>query len=276
MPNFSGMMRKLTASDIPAALELSTEAGWNQTMADWGTLIDLAPEGCLAIEVDGELAATTTLLPYGQRLAWIGMVLTRIRYRGRGFARRLMTEALALADQMQIETVKLDATDQGQPMYEKFGFRWEEGVERWWRAGNTEVTGAVANELKESDEGWRELDLQAFGANRTELLSKLACKDPPLWLGNSYLFRRAGRLTSYLGPCVCESSEAARTLMEIALQRGGASGWSWDLLPRNEAALALARSLEFAPTRHLARMFRGKELRPKETAIYAIAGFELG
>jgi GNAT superfamily N-acetyltransferase len=276
MPNFSGMMRKLTASDIPAALELSTEAGWNQTIADWGTLIDLAPEGCLAIEVDGELAATTTLICYGQHLAWIGMVLTRIRYRGRGFARKLMTEALALADRMQIKTVKLDATDQGQPMYEKFGFRCEEGVERWWRAGNTEVAGAVVNERKESHEGWRELDLQAFGANRTELLSKLACKNPPLWLGNSYLFSRAGRLTSYLGPCVCESSEAARTLMEEALQRGAAGGWSWDLLPRNEATLALARSLEFTPKRHLTRMVRGKELRPKQAAIYAIAGFELG
>ena len=276
MPNFSGMMRKLTASDIPAALELSSEAGWNQTMADWGTLIDLAPEGCLAIEVDGELVATTTLLSYGKRLAWIGMVLTRIRYRGRGFARRLMTEALALADRMQIETLKLDATDQGQPMYEKFGFRCEEGVERWWRPGNTEVPGALVNELKASHEGWRELDLQAFGANRTELLSNLACKNPPLWLGNSYLFRRAGRLTSYLGPCVCESSEAARTLMERALQRGGAGGWFWDLLPRNEAALALARSLEFTPKRHLTRMVRGKELRPKKAAIYAIAGFELG
>lgn len=276
MPNFSGMIRKLTASEIPAALELSTEAGWNQTIADWGTLIDLAPEGCLAIEVDGELAATTTLLSYGQRLAWIGMVLTRIRYRGRGFARRLMTEALALADRMQIKTVKLDATDQGQPMYEKFGFRCEEGVERWWRAGHKEFAGAGANQLKESHEGWRELDLQAFGADRTELLSKLAWKNPPLWLGNSYLFSRAGRLTSYLGPCVCESSEAARTLMEKALQRGAAGGWSWDLLPRNEAALALARSLGFTPKRHLTRMVRGKELRPKEAAIYAIAGFELG
>jgi len=276
VPNFSGMMRKLTARDIPAALELSTEAGWNQTIADWGTLIDLAPEGCLAIEVDGELAATTTLLSYGQRLAWIGMVLTRIRYRGRGFARTLMKEALGLADQMRIETLKLDATDQGQPLYETFGFRCEEAVERWWRAGHIEVAGAGVNELKESHEGWRKLDLLAFGADRTELLSELACKNPPLRLGNSYLFSRAGRLTSYLGPCVCESSEAARTLVEAALQRGAAGGWSWDLLPRNAAAVALARSLEFTPKRHLMRMVRGKELRPKKAAIYAIAGFELG
>ena len=74
------ILRRLVASDIPAAAELSEQAGWNQTPDDWRMLIDLAPEGCLAIEVGGELAATTTLLGYGRRLAWIGMVLTKTSY----------------------------------------------------------------------------------------------------------------------------------------------------------------------------------------------------
>jgi hypothetical protein len=51
---------------------------------------------------------------------------------------------------------------------------------------------------------------------------------------------------------------------------------SWDLFPRNQDAVALARDLGFSPQRHLVRMARGKELREKENAIYAIAGFELG
>ncbi len=78
-------------------------------------LIELAPESCLAIEIDGELAATTTLLCYESRLAWVGMVLTKIKFRGKGLARRLMSEALKLADQNKIETVKLDATGPGPP-----------------------------------------------------------------------------------------------------------------------------------------------------------------
>ena len=131
--------RKLRASDIPAAMQLSAEAGWNQTAQDWRLLIELSPEGCLGIEVDGDLATTTTLLCYGKQLAWIGMVLTRGAYRGRGFARRLLTDALALADEMSIETMKLDATDQGQPLYEKLGFRCEQPVERWVRPASAET-----------------------------------------------------------------------------------------------------------------------------------------
>jgi hypothetical protein len=67
-------LRRLRAEDIPDAAQLSAQAGWNQTEEDWRTLLELSPEGCLAIEVDGRLAATTTLFCYGRGLAWIGMV----------------------------------------------------------------------------------------------------------------------------------------------------------------------------------------------------------
>ena len=54
------------------------------------------------------------------------------------------------------------------------------------------------------------------------------------------------------------------------------SSWYWDLFPRNQHAATIARDLGFTPQRHLLRMARGKELREKRDAIYAIAGFELG
>jgi GNAT superfamily N-acetyltransferase len=267
-------LRLLNANDIPAAAQLSAKAGWNQTDEDWRALMDLAPEGCLVMEVDGELAATTTLLCYGRRLAWIGMVLTKLQYRGRGLARRLLTEALILADQKGIETVKLDATDQGKPIYEKLGFRSEQAVERWTRPG---LAGAVAPAAPAPRaEEWREADSLAFGADRSQLLERLARGKPPFSQAHSYLFTRPGRQTTYLGPCVCEDSVTARTLMECALQTPSPSGWFWDLLPKNAGAVAIASDLGFAPSRRLLRMVRGNELRGKEEAIYAIAGLELG
>src|SRR5437667_4527396 len=102
-----GQIRRLGVADVTSALVLSMQAGWNQTEDDWRMLIDLVPEGCLGMEVDGELAATTTLVCYGQRLAWVGMVLTKIEFQGHGLARRLLSEVLKLADRMKIETVKL-------------------------------------------------------------------------------------------------------------------------------------------------------------------------
>lgn len=267
-------LRLMNGSDISAAAQLSAEAGWNQTDEDWRMLIDLAPEGCLAMEFDGELAATTTLFCYGRRLAWIGMVLTKLHYRGRGLARSLLTEALAQADRKGIETVKLDATDQGKPLYEKLGFRSEQAVERWSRSGPAHVPLAGPYTLR--SEEWRDSDAQAFGADRSQLLQTLALRNPPFSVARSYLFTRPGRLTAYLGPCVCDGPRSARTLLERALQNASSFGWSWDLLPKNASAVAIAQDLGFTPKRHLLRMVRGKDLRGNEEAIYAIAGFELG
>src|SRR2546426_10223167 len=71
-------------------MELSTQAGWNQTPEDWRTLIQLDSKGCFGVEVNGRLVATTTLLCYGRLLAWVGMVLTRVEWRGRGFLRGVL------------------------------------------------------------------------------------------------------------------------------------------------------------------------------------------
>jgi GNAT superfamily N-acetyltransferase len=269
--------RKLVASDIPAAAGLSEQAGWNQTEEDWRMLMDLSPEGCLAIEVHGELAATTTLLCYGRRLAWIGMVLTKVSYRGQGFARRLLTQALRLADEMQVETVKLDATDQGLRLYEQMGFRFEQAVERWCRPGSGDAADTVLPEDVASDREWQAADRVAFGADRGELLNRLAHRArQSLFASGSYVLTRPGRYTRYLGPCVCDEAKRARDMVRRISQGSGSQEWSWDLFPANKNAVAIARGLAFSPTRHLQRMVRGKDLRSKEDSIYAIAGFELG
>jgi RimJ/RimL family protein N-acetyltransferase len=238
--------------------------------------MELAPETCLGIEVNGELASTATLLCYGRRLAWIGMVLTRTVFRGQGYARRLLMQTLTLADQMQIESVKLDATDQGQPLYEKLGFRPEQPVERWARTGVSLLPPSDADPGHETAGHWHAADRLAFGLDRSRLLDSLARRNAPLASGSSYLLGRPGRLTHYLGPCVAESPAVARALMARALSIPSPGGFSWDVLPENNAAATLAHELGFVPKRRLLRMVRGKDLRGQERSIFAIAGFELG
>ena len=265
-------LRRLCATDIPAAAQLSAEAGWNQTEKDWRTLLELSPEGCLAIEVDGNLAATTTLLCYERRLAWIGMVLTTAQYQRRGFARKLLSQTLENADRMGIATIKLDATDQGQPLYESLGFRGEQPIERWSRPG---ANNDPCVNRASAEEPWRHLDSTVFGTDRSQLLQRLARLNPATSISQAYLFTRPGRLTAYLGPCVSDDPTSARHLIQECLQSTKCA-WSWDLFPRNEDAIALARDLGFSPTRRLMRMARGENLCEKQKAIYAIAGLELG
>jgi GNAT superfamily N-acetyltransferase len=264
--------RLLQAEDVPGAFLLSAEAGWNQTEDDWRTLLGLAPNTCWAVEIEKRLAATTTLLCYGKRLGWIGMVLTRNQCRRRGIAKRLLAKVLSQADEMGIETLKLDATEQGRPLYEQFGFQCEQEIERWQRPGEGAQLLPI---VPHANDVWRSFDSVAFGADRSQLLEKLNQRLPQFSQAQSYLFARQGRVTAHLGPCVSEDPITARSLFSTTLQ-GTSCGWSWDLLPANREAAAIAQDLGFAPQRQLLRMARGKELRGQESAIYAIAGFELG
>ena len=55
-------------------------------------------EGCLAIEVEGVLAAPRHCCAMEDGWHGSAWLLTKMPYRGRGFARRLLNEALTLAD----------------------------------------------------------------------------------------------------------------------------------------------------------------------------------
>lgn len=269
-------VRVLQAGDAVSAYKLSLEAGWNQTVQDWSMLIELSPDGCLGIDVDGDLVSTGTLFCYGRRLAWVGMVLTKIAFRGRGFARRILTELLRLADRKAIETVKLDATDQGQPLYEKLGFRVEQAVERWIRPGEKGVRLTSNDAGQELQRSWHNLDTTAFGTDRTFLLERLALRRPPIVDQNSFGLSRMGRENNFLGPCVANSSGIARGLIHSTLLAAQQGGWLWDLFLENKNATALATDLGFTPQRHLMRMVRGNDLRGNEASVFALAGFELG
>jgi hypothetical protein len=202
----------------------------------------------------------------------VGMVLTRNQYRRRGLARRLLAKVLLQADEMGIETLKLDATEQGRPLYEQFGFQCEQEIERWQRPGES---AQLLPMVPHANDVWHSFDSVAFGADRSKLLKKLGQRHLPVSQAQSYLFVRQGRVTAHLGPCVSEDPITVRSLLRTSLQ-GTSCGWSWDLLPGNREAVAIACDLGFAPQRQLLRMARGKDLRGQDSAIYAVAGFELG
>jgi GNAT superfamily N-acetyltransferase len=269
------VVRLLTSNDVSHAMQLSTLAGWNQTAQDWLLLLELASESCFCLEVDGLVVATATLLNYGSRLGWIGMVLTHPSYRHRGFARKLLTHALAHADACGIRTVKLDATDQGQRLYESLGFRVEQPVERWVCAGELGRETCAVSQSSSISQCF-EFDAVAFGADRSRLLNKLADRGACFVEAGAYLLTRPGRLPSYVGPCVSMNQETARAFLQRALATAVVGPWVWDLLPRNRHAVSLAAELGFSPQRQLMRMVRGDALAGDDQRVYAIAGFEFG
>jgi len=265
-------IRQFTEQDIRAVAVLSATAGWNHTAADWQLLLYLHEEGCLLLEYAGRIVATTTLICYGDRLAWLGMVLTHPEYRRLGFARRLVESALKIAEAKGIQSVKLDATDLGRPLYESLGFRHEQLIERWSRteASSNKLEPAASPGSPDS-----ELDRQAFGADRSQALRLLAAGALTFTADHGFAVLRNGLRAAYIGPCVARSPEAAELVIESCLAACSRDCY-WDLLPSNHQAVKIAGTLSFKAERRLVRMVKGADFRGNESMIYAGAGFELG
>ncbi len=236
-------------------------------------LMKLDPEGCLGLECDGRLAATTTVICYGDKLAWIGMVLTHPHYRRRGFARRLMERGVQLAEARRIATVKLDATEQGRTLYESLGFQAEQEIQRW--SGTPELGRRSGVTRLASLDELAELDRAAFGADRSQLLKLLSNSVEPVGSRDAFMLWRPGTRANYAGPCVARSRAAARDLFHATLKTHNQL-WFWDLLPANLEAVALAAELGFRVERRLIRMARGEKMRNDDSLVYGIAGLELG
>lgn len=124
-------VRRMTCEDIAAGMGLVRAAGWNQTEADWKRFLEIGPAGCFVAEAEGEVCGTAATIVYGNQLAWIGMVLVSPSQRGRGIGTELLKLALGYLDSQGPLTIKLDATPQGRPIYERLGFEPECEIERW-------------------------------------------------------------------------------------------------------------------------------------------------
>lgn len=251
-------IRPFGTNDIPMAIELSDAAGWNQLAMDWRRIIDVEPDGCLGAWIDARLVGTTTFVTYGDRLAWIGMVLVHPEHRRQGIGRRLFQEIMSELDCRGTADVGLDATDAGRPLYLDEGFVDIGPIVRW--RGVLQRSSAANGSIRVAREGdvgaIVAFDRDITGIDRRALLEHLLAEEAVSCLVSddfdAYAFVRPGRLAWQIGPLVAPDRALADALISTAA----------DLLNGREVvvdspwtdAAALLEPWGMAPRRRLTRM----------------------
>jgi predicted N-acetyltransferase YhbS len=255
-------LRTMTLEDIPGAIRLKDAAGWNQTAADWVRFISASPEGCFVMEYHGNVIGTSATIAYDGRFSWIGMLIVDEQFRGQGIGTALLARAIHFLDSQKIPTIKLDATPQGKPLYEKLGFISEYGIERWMLSRTAKEK--AAENLSVSIEDVLQIDRKIFGANRSGLLRSLAQEAPHLTLVDQqegeitgYSFGRLGSSADHMGPWVARNEDAAERLLNSFLLRSLRELIFIDCLRLNPWAVPLVKVRGFELSRPLTRMFRG-------------------
>lgn len=277
----------LTRADVPDAMTLSTQAGWNQLPADWHRLLTLAPDGCIAGRVDGNLVATGTLITYGTVVGWIGMILVDPDHRRQGYGMTVFDRVLELAEEQGV-IPGLDATDAGRKVYRQRDFLDVSPIERWGgtlsipdeRDGQPDTAVVEVGPDDQSEiETLCALDRRATSTDRSALLRHLIGEDGTTALlvsgGRGYAIVRPGRKHEHIGPLVADDETDAAALVVAACNHIDGSVLV-DVLDVEFAESVLAPS-GLKPQRHLTRM-AASELSPLLVGdgVRLAAGFELG
>jgi GNAT superfamily N-acetyltransferase len=279
--------RPLGLADIPAAVELSSEPGWNQVPEDWRLMIETGDSFGM-FDRAGKLVASGLTVPYGGRFGWISMILVTEAYRRRGLATMLMRSCMdALLSKAM--TPALDATPEGRRVYLPLGFQDVYGITRLFahspgRLDAPAPGGMSLRRIEASDiEGVVGYDAARCGADRGHIIRHLCARLP----GSAFLalrgerivgyaLARDGRICSQVGPVVAED-EAVATALTAASLASLSGPICADMVDSHTPLLEGLAAAGFVPQFPFIRMIHERSEPFDDPAhIFAIAGPELG
>jgi len=265
-------VRRMTAADLDACMALKTLQGWNQLREDWDMLLGFCPQACFVACSGERLVGTLTAIDYAGRFSWIGMVMVHPEMRRRGIGRSLLTAAIeALAS---CETIKLDATPAGRPLYAQLGFVDEYELGRLtasqprWNAVPPEAVAAEPLRPADLPEVMA-LDLPVFGVERRQVVQAWYERTPQA----ACVVRRDGRIAGYamgrpgancalIGPVIATHEADACALTAAVGRCFPGQPLGLDMVARHGTFRAWLESCGFAFQRPFTRMYRGPNRYP--------------
>lgn len=167
-------LERLKRNDIPDLIALSQSVGWDYDREE----LEMTFSSGIIFghkNKDGQVISSAAVIPYGQILASIGLVIVHREYRGAGLGKSV-TKACINAVSSQVPLM-LIATQEGQPMYESLGFKKVSSVHKFMcdqfistydtlRENLYEIKPYSSNDFAHIVK----LDENAVGANRSDFL----------------------------------------------------------------------------------------------------------
>jgi len=275
-------IRVLDIDGISTAAEWARREGWNPGLKDAEAFAAEDREGFLGLFLDGEIAATISLVGYGPGFGFLGFYICRPDLRGKGLGLELWNAALA---RKPARTVGLDGVTAQQHNYRKSGFvlAHENIRHGGLKPGGYAQSDPSLHSLAAADATAAErfeLQHRLFPASRARFLTEWLRQDAlALW--------RDGQMVGYgvirqchegwkVGPLFAGNVADAETILRGLLTRAPEGMIYLDTPGTNRAAIDLATSLGWTPMFETARMYRGPAPDLDTAKVFGITTFELG
>lgn len=285
LKSFELVARDINEIDVGSLHALSVAVGWPHRPKDWDWLRQFG-RGIAVVDSIGRVFGSAMWFPYGQDVAMIGLVITTPRSQAQGNARWLMEQVF---EECRGRNLYLNSTRAAHNLYVSLGFANEATV--WMHQGtvasslpnlpapNGDLIEAGIDALGEIIE----LDTQAFGWKREELISALVP------ISTIQTLRRDGKIVGYsicrefgrghvIGPVVASNDDDALQLIAVHLRN--LKGQFARIDTRETGPLVnFLRASDFQVAERVTTMSRGRLLlnrKAGEPWVYGLAGHALG
>jgi GNAT superfamily N-acetyltransferase len=268
--------------EVALAVDWAAAEGWNPGLADAACFAVADNDGFFIGELEGEPAATISVVNYGESFSFLGFYMVRPDLRGRGLGLRIWNEAIAHAG---TRVIGLDGVVAQQANYRTSGFQLAYANIRYGGIAAMPVApqaGVVAlgDIPQASVEAY---DATVFPAPRPSFLR--AWIGAPGHVGRALL--RDGALAGWgvirpcrqgwkIGPLAADDRAAAEAVLSALLASKGDGEIFLDVPGTNRDAVALAQDLGLTPVFETARMYTGAIPPLRLERVFGVTTFELG
>lgn len=280
-------IRPMTLADVHAAADMMASGGWTERRGflEWN-LSNPAVELVVGT-VDGRLAATglATVNPSDAGpIGWVGSIFVDPEMRRHGYGQAITEAVCERLEAKGCQTLALIASDLGQPIYEKMGFR----VDVWWEIWEaapttTPAEAAPGTRLRRAGpddlDAILALDRRATAEDRRSLLAPfvstgwlLETEDGQECLG--FLVGMEARNAAVIAPDPLDAACLLTILRNQAVDRTE-SVWAGAVQGNKRGQWLLANS-GWKKSFETARMLRGPGIGWDPTLIWSHLGFAYG
>lgn len=284
-------IRQLRRQELDTVIGWAADEGWNPGLADAAAFWATDPEGFYAIDVDGELIGSASVVVYDEDHAFAGFFIVRPQWRGRSVGGGAAEQLLGLASERlgPNATVGIDGVFAMQPYYLTLGFTFLHrnlrmaGIGRAIPAAEAEGAAGLVPASSLAFEDVVDFDAAHFGSHRPAFLRKwldpaggiaVAAVDHGEIRGLGVV--RPCREGYKIGPLFAASPDLAETIFARLSGHAIDEPLFLDIPECNPAAVALARQHELSESFGCARMYRGPVPSLPWQHIFGVTTFELG
>lgn len=273
-------LRRLTPADAAECAALAGSVAWTHSVPLWQQFIRWGGAGAMCLSMDDRIAVTAVALTYSPRLAWVGAVIAHPDFQGRGYAKQMMQHVMEHLKNVQ--SVMLDASVLGHPIYLKMGFRPLYKIEVWMGQPQLTAPSGNAESLSEADlPQVIQIDTQIQGISRDVVMRDMY-QPGMAWVTredgqiNGYLLAQTDSRGVHFGPWYHPTPEGAEQLFQTAASAFRGQDVRIQFPEPNTAALELCQKHGLAASRHCTRMVFGDEPPGNMNVQHGIAAFATG